>query len=163
MDRVSLTATGFYKAPDMGWDGKRGHPWNYFSTGVATTVVELDCLVGRFQVDFFVMPIFSDIILIENYFFEKILKTDIVMDVGQSLNPGIDIGQIEGAFMQGVGLFTLEEVIIDNSGVLLTADPSTYKIPTVAETPHEFNVSLLQGSENPKAIYSSKVCKYDLT
>jgi len=79
------------------------------------------------------------------------------MDVGQSLNPSIDIGQIEGAFTQGVGLFTIEEIIINNRGELETSGPATYKIPTVGETPAVFNVSLLTESSNPKAIYSSKV------
>ncbi|OXA58372.1 Xanthine dehydrogenase [Folsomia candida] len=134
MDRVSLTATGFHKDADMGWDGKRGSPWNYFSTGTACTVVELNCLTGKFQ----------------------ILKTNIVMDVGQSLNPGIDIGQIEGAFVQGIGLFMLEEVIINENGELISADPSTYHIPTSSDVPQEFNVTLLTGSANPKAVYSSK-------
>lgn len=78
------------------------------------------------------------------------------MDVGQSLNPGIDIGQIEGAFVQGIGLFMLEEVIINENGELISADPSTYHIPTSSDVPQEFNVTLLTGSANPKAVYSSK-------
>lgn len=79
------------------------------------------------------------------------------MDVGKSLNPGIDVGQIEGAFMQGVGLFLLEELVYDETGKLCTAGPVTYKIPTVNDIPLEFNVSFLMGDGNPKAIYSSKV------
>ncbi|ODN01661.1 Xanthine dehydrogenase [Orchesella cincta] len=136
MDRVSLSATGFYKVPEMGWDPetRKGNPWSYFSSGAACSVVELDCLTGQFQ----------------------ILSTDIVMDVGNSLNPSIDVGQIEGAFMQGVGLFLLEELVYDENGRLCTAGPVTYKIPTVNDTPLEFNVSFLTGSGNPKAIYSSK-------
>ncbi|CAL8074582.1 unnamed protein product [Orchesella dallaii] len=136
MDRVSLSATGFYKVPEMGWDPETrvGNPWSYFSSGAAATVVELDCLTGQFQ----------------------ILSTDIVMDVGKSLNPSIDVGQIEGAFMQGVGLFLLEELVYDENGRLCTAGPVTYKIPTVNDTPLEFNVSFLTGDGNPKAIYSSK-------
>lgn len=79
------------------------------------------------------------------------------MDAGQSLNPAIDCGQIEGAFMQGVGLFTLEELITDKQGHLLTTGPLTYKIPTALDIPLEFNVSFLPASGNAKAIYSSKV------
>lgn len=79
------------------------------------------------------------------------------MDSGQSINPAIDVGQIEGAFMQGVGLFTLEELITDKQGHLLTTGPLTYKIPTALDIPLEFNVSFLPGSGNPRAIYSSKV------
>lgn len=78
------------------------------------------------------------------------------MDCGKSLNPAIDIGQIEGAFVQGVGLFMLEEVIYNSAGELVTADPSTYNIPTTFDVPQQFNVTLLSGSENPKAVYSSK-------
>lgn len=79
------------------------------------------------------------------------------MDVGKSLNPAIDVGQIEGAFMQGVGLFLLEELVYDELGRLCTAGPVTYKIPAINDTPLEFNVSFLMGPGNPKAIYSSKV------
>lgn len=79
------------------------------------------------------------------------------MDVGKSLNPAIDVGQIEGGFMQGVGLFLLEELVYDESGRLCTAGPVTYKIPAINDTPLEFNVSFLLGPGNPKAIYSSKV------
>jgi xanthine dehydrogenase/oxidase len=79
------------------------------------------------------------------------------MDVGKSLNPSIDIGQIEGAFMQGVGLFTLEEMVTDSNGNLQTNGTSTYKIPTALDIPLEFNVTFLKGSSNPRAIYSSKV------
>ena len=80
------------------------------------------------------------------------------MDVGNSLNPGIDIGQIEGAFIQGYGLYTLEEQRYTPSGYLLTQGPGFYKIPGLADIPIEFNVSLLKGVSNPKAVYSSKVC-----
>ena len=79
------------------------------------------------------------------------------MDVGKSLNPAIDIGQIEGGFVQGYGLFTLEEQRHSPSGMLLTKGPAFYKIPGVSDIPVEFNVSLLMDSGNPKAVYSSKV------
>ena len=79
------------------------------------------------------------------------------MDVGESLNPAVDIGQIEGAFIQGYGLFTLEEILFSPKGHLLTKGPGMYKIPSVNDIPQVFNVSLLRGSPNPKAVYSSKV------
>ena len=85
------------------------------------------------------------------------LQTDIVMDVGQSLNPAIDIGQIEGAFVQGYGLFTHEEHLYTSDGTLLSRGPGTYKIPTVSNIPLKFNVSLLKNSRNSRAVYSSKV------
>jgi len=79
------------------------------------------------------------------------------MDLGRSLNPAIDIGQIEGAFVQGTGFFTLEELQFDRDGRLLTVGPNSYKIPTFSTAPEEFNVSILPGVSNPHAIYSSKV------
>lgn len=80
------------------------------------------------------------------------------MDLGESLNPAIDIGQIEGAFVQGMGLFTLEEPLFSpTTGRVITRGPSNYKIPTVDDIPLELNVSLLRGSPNPHAVYSSKV------
>lgn len=84
------------------------------------------------------------------------------MDVGQSLNPAIDIGQIEGAFMQGYGLFTMEELIFSPSGVLMSRGPGAYKIPSFTDIPEEFNVSLLKGHSNPKAVFSSKVRIYQI-
>ncbi|KAJ8968544.1 hypothetical protein NQ317_002626 [Molorchus minor] len=115
LDRVSLAATGFYKTPDIGynWATGEGNMFNYFTYGVGCSEVEIDTLTGDHQV----------------------LRTDIVMDLGESLNPAIDIGQIEGAFMQGYGLFVLEEMVY---------------------SPKEFNVSLLKGVSNPRAVYSSK-------
>lgn len=79
------------------------------------------------------------------------------MDLGESLNPAIDIGQIEGAFVQGYGLFTLEEMIYSPTGTLFSRGPGTYKLPGFTNIPHEFNVSLLKGVSNPRAVYSSKV------
>ena len=79
------------------------------------------------------------------------------MDVGKSLNPALDIGQIEGAFVQGTGFFTLEELKFDQEGKLLTTGPGTYKVPTFSNAPEEFNVAILPGVSNPRAIYSSKV------
>nr|CAD7392474.1 unnamed protein product [Timema cristinae] len=135
-DRVSLSATGFYKTPDIGfdWDKNEGSPFNYYTFGTSCSVVEIDCLTGDHQV----------------------LRTDIVMDLGESLNPAIDVGQVEGGFVQGQGLFTLEETLFSPKGALFTRGPGWYKIPGFADIPIEFNVSLLKGVSNPRAIYSSK-------
>ncbi|XP_064600707.1 xanthine dehydrogenase/oxidase-like [Liolophura sinensis] len=135
-DRVSLSATGFYKVPGLGYDeqNNKGNPFSYFTTGVACSLVEVDCLTGDHQV----------------------LRTDIVMDIGTSLNPAIDIGQIEGAFTQGYGLMLMEQQKVTPSGYLLTRGPGAYKIPSFGDVPVEFNVSLLKGVSNPRAVYSSK-------
>ncbi|XP_044734531.1 xanthine dehydrogenase isoform X2 [Chrysoperla carnea] len=135
-DRVSLSTTGFYKTPIDGynWATGTGTPFNYFTYGFASTEVEIDCLTGD----------------------HKVLKTDIVMDLGESLNPAIDIGQIEGAFMQGYGLFCIEELLYSPTGTLYTRGPGAYKLPGFGDIPTEFNVSLLKGAPNPRAVYSSK-------
>eukprot|EP00471_Norrisiella_sphaerica_P001901 CAMPEP_0184479358 /NCGR_PEP_ID=MMETSP0113_2-20130426/1113_1 /TAXON_ID=91329 /ORGANISM="Norrisiella sphaerica, Strain BC52" /LENGTH=1363 /DNA_ID=CAMNT_0026857421 /DNA_START=21 /DNA_END=4112 /DNA_ORIENTATION=- len=142
-ERINLSAQGFYKVPDVGYDFKTrsGPGFSYFSYGVACSEVEVDVLTGDHQ----------------------ILSTHIVMDVGNSLNPAIDIGQIEGAFTQGMGLFTLEEMIWGDSnhpwlrpGMLMTQGPGAYKIPSFNDVPLEFNISLLKNVPNPKAIHSSK-------
>ncbi|XP_055492323.1 LOW QUALITY PROTEIN: xanthine dehydrogenase/oxidase-like [Leucoraja erinacea] len=136
MGRVGLSATGFYRTPDLNhnWKENRGRPYNYFTYGVASSEVEVDCLTGD----------------------HKNLRTDIVMDVGLSLNPAVDIGQVEGAFAQGLGLFTLEELRYSPDGVLYTRGPGTYKIPAAGDIPARLNVSLLREAPNKKAIYSSK-------
>lgn len=87
----------------------------------------------------------------------QVLRTDVVMDLGESLNPAIDIGQVEGGFVQGYGLFTLEELVYSPTGVMFTRGPGMYKIPGFTDIPAEFNVSLLRGAPNPRAVYSSKV------
>lgn len=136
MDRVSLSATGFYSTPDIGYDFNKneGVAFNYFTYGAACAEVEIDCLTGDHQV----------------------IRTDIVMDLGSSLNPAIDIGQIEGGFMQGYGLFTLEEMIYSATGTCYARGPGVYKLPGFADIPGEFNVALLKGAPNPRAVYSSK-------
>ncbi|KAK2165479.1 hypothetical protein NP493_1361g00029 [Ridgeia piscesae] len=135
-DRVSLSTTGFYKAPGLNydWSTNSGRAHLYYTYGACCSKVEIDCLTGD----------------------HVVLRSDIVMDVGRSLNPGIDIGQIEGAFMQGYGLFLLEEVKWSNEGRLRTNGPRTYQIPRFSDIPSEFNVSLLRGMSNQHAIYSSK-------
>lgn len=135
-DRVSLSATGFYRTPGIGYDIKKneGMLFRYFTYGAACSEVEIDCLTGDHQV----------------------LRTDIVMDLGDSLNPAIDVGQVEGGFIQGYGLFTLEEMVYSQNGEVLSRGPGVYKIPGFADIPIEFNVSLLKGASNKHAVYSSK-------
>lgn len=111
--------------------------FNYFTYGVAVSEVEIDCLTGDHQV----------------------LRVDIVMDLGESLNPAIDIGQVEGGFIQGYGLFVLEEMVYSPSGVLFTRGPGAYKLPGFADIPQVFNVALLKGAPNQRAVYSSKVAQ----
>ncbi|RXN17123.1 aldehyde oxidase 1-like protein [Labeo rohita] len=119
---------------DMDWEKQEGKPYAYFTYAVGCSEVELDCLTGEYRT----------------------LRTDIVADIGRSINPSIDIGQIEGAFTQGLGLYTMEELKFSPSGVLYTRGPGQYKIPSFCDIPLKFNVYLLAGSANPHAIYSSK-------
>ena len=135
-DRVNLSSAGFYALKDINYsfETNSGNAFDYFTFGVACSLVEIYCLTGDHQV----------------------LRTDIVMDLGESLNPAIDIGQIEGGFMQGYGLFVMEQHIHSPDGALLTKGPGVYKIPSFNDVPSKFNVSLLRGASNPRAIYSSK-------
>ena len=127
-DRVQLSATGFYKTPKIHWDRKagRGRPFYYFAYGAACSEVSIDTLSGEYLVE----------------------RTDILHDVGRSLNPAIDIGQIEGGFVQGLGWLTTEELWWDARGRLRTHAPSTYKIPLASDRPKIFNVRLADWSEN---------------
>ncbi|PZM13881.1 xanthine dehydrogenase molybdopterin binding subunit [Rhizobium tubonense] len=129
--RVQLSAAGFYKTPDIHWDRKagRGMPFFYFAYGASCTEVSIDTLTGEYLID----------------------RTDILHDVGRSLNPAIDIGQVEGAFVQGMGWLTTEELWWDAKGRLRTHAPSTYKIPLASDRPKVFNVRLAEWSENPAA------------
>lgn len=130
-DRVNLSAQGFYKTPEIGynWDTNKGKMFFYFTQGVAAAEVEIDTLTGAWTC----------------------LRSDIKMDVGQSINPAIDYGQIQGAFIQGMGLFTMEESLWLSSGPgagnLFTRGPGAYKIPGFRDIPQEFNVSLLKDVE----------------
>ncbi|KAK6189693.1 hypothetical protein SNE40_001693 [Patella caerulea] len=135
-DRVSLSATGFYKAPDLGPDPATNseNKFMYYTYGAGCSEVEVDCLTGD----------------------HTVIRTDIVFDVGTSLNPAIDIGQIEGAFMMGYGLYMLENFKISPNGKVLTQGPGNYKIPAISNIPKQFNVSLLKGKPNDRAVYSSK-------
>ncbi|XP_040609517.1 aldehyde oxidase 3 isoform X1 [Mesocricetus auratus] len=133
---ISLSATGYFRGykADMDWEKGEGDIYPYFVFGAACSEVEIDCLTGA----------------------HKNIRTDIVMDGSFSINPAVDIGQIEGAFVQGLGLYTLEELKYSPEGVLYTRGPNQYKIPSVTDIPEEFHVSLLAPTQNPKAIYSSK-------
>ena len=136
MARVPLSATGFYKTPKISWDRQKGkgRPFLYFAYGAAISEVELDTLTGE----------------------NRIIRTDILHDVGNSLNPALDIGQIEGAFVQGAGWLTIEELRWDDDGRLLTSAPATYKIPCASDTPDMLNVALWDGANLEKTIYRSK-------
>ncbi|KAH9865285.1 hypothetical protein IAQ61_009232 [Plenodomus lingam] len=126
--RVNLSAQGFYKTPEIGyvWGSNTGRMFFYFTQGVAAAEVEIDTLTGSFTV----------------------LRADVKMDVGRSINPALDYGQIEGAFVQGQGLFTTEESLwLRSSGQIATRGPGNYKIPGFRDIPQVFNVSLLKGVE----------------
>jgi xanthine dehydrogenase/oxidase len=158
--RVDLSAHGFYilddkrcgfdwhkekpvdfpvDAPENSW---KGHPFNYFTQGVVSAEVEVDTLTGN----------------------HRTLRSDLLVDVGASINPALDIGQIEGAFVQGMGWSTIEEVTyadddhtwIRPRGALFTSGPGTYKIPAFNDVPEVFNVSLMENVDNPFAVHSSK-------
>uniref|UniRef100_A0A663MI95 Aldehyde oxidase 1 n=1 Tax=Athene cunicularia TaxID=194338 RepID=A0A663MI95_ATHCN len=133
---VSLSATGYFRGynENMDWEKGEGQPFTYFLYGAACSEVEINCLTGD----------------------HKNIRTDIVMDIGCSINPAVDIGQIEGAFVQGIGLYTMEELKYSPEGVLYTRGPDQYKIPAVCDIPEQFSVSLLSSSQNPYAIYASK-------
>lgn len=123
IERVSLSATGFYSTPDIHWDpvAMRGEPFFYFSYGASVAEVVVDTLTGE----------------------HRVLRADLVQDCGRSLNPAIDRGQIEGAFVQGMGWLTCEELVWDDQGRQRTLGPSTYKIPGSRDVPPAFNVRLL--------------------
>ncbi|MGI0493339.1 xanthine dehydrogenase molybdopterin binding subunit [Alkalinema pantanalense CENA528] len=135
-DRISLSATGYYRTPTIFWNPEtgQGNPFYYFAYGAAVSEVEVDGLTGMFQ----------------------LRQVDIVHDVGESLNPLIDRGQIEGGFVQGMGWLTMEELVWDDRGCLQTHAPSTYKIPTIREVPEAFNVHLLERAAQDGVIYGSK-------
>ena len=128
MARIHLSAAGFYKTPKIHWDRAtgRGHPFYYFAYGAAVAEVSVDTLTGEYVID----------------------RADVLHDVGRSLNPAIDKGQVEGAFVQGTGWLTCEELWWDAKGQLRTHAPSTYKIPLAADKPRVFNVKLADWSEN---------------
>ena len=134
--RVSMSASGYYKTPKLHWDRDKakGRPFFYFAYGAACSEVAIDILSGEM----------------------KVRRVDILHDVGHSINPAIDIGQIEGAFVQGMGWLTTEELVYDDKGRLLTHAPSTYKIPVASDVPKDFRVALFAGSNREDTIYHSK-------
>jgi xanthine dehydrogenase large subunit len=135
-NRVSLSATGFYRTPDLSWDRIRGQgrPFYYFAYGAAVTEVVIDTLTGE----------------------NRILRADLLHDCGASLNSALDIGQIEGAYVQGAGWLTTEELVWDGKGRLRTHAPSTYKIPACSDRPDVFNVALWDGANRAGTVYRSK-------
>ncbi|QKV18786.1 xanthine dehydrogenase molybdopterin binding subunit [Oricola thermophila] len=135
--RVQLSEAGYYATPKIHWDGKtlKGRPFFYFTYGAAVAEVAVDTLTGE----------------------SRCLRADLLQDCGASLNPAIDLGQIEGAFVQGMGWLTCEELWWDDRGRLRTVGPSTYKIPGSRDVPREFNVSLLENAPNTEeTVYRSK-------
>ena len=137
VERVSLSSTGYYATPKITWDRNlgTGRPFLYFAYGAACSEVTIDTLTGEMRVD----------------------AVDILHDVGRSLNPAIDIGQIEGGFVQGMGWLTTEELVFDDVGRLQTHAPSTYKIPTCSDVPEHFRVSLWSSKGNrERTIHRSK-------
>ncbi len=135
--RISLSATGFYKTPKINYDRStfRGRPFYYYAWGAAVSEVIVDTLTGE----------------------HRLLRVDILHDCGKSLNPAIDMGQIEGGFLQGAGWLTSEELWWNEKGELKTCAPSTYKIPTCSDLPVDFRVKMLQSAANrEETIYRSK-------
>ena len=134
--RISLSSTGFYATPKIHWDRDKatGRPFYYFAYGAACAEVLVDVTTGEM----------------------KVLRTDILHDVGRSLNPALDLGQVEGAFVQGMGWLTNEELVFDADGRLLTHAPSTYKIPCSSDVPADFRVGLFSNTNSENTIYRSK-------
>ncbi|HSC84070.1 MAG TPA: molybdopterin cofactor-binding domain-containing protein, partial [Pseudomonas sp.] len=135
--QVSLSSTGYYRTPKIHYDraSGTGHPFYYFAYGLACVEALVDTLTGEY----------------------KLLRSDILHDVGASLNPAIDLGQIEGGFIQGVGWLTCEELVWDAKGRLLTSGPASYKIPTVADMPSDLRIKLVENRKNPEdTVFHSK-------
>jgi xanthine dehydrogenase large subunit len=135
--RVSLSATGYYATPKIHYDRAKaaGRPFYYFAYGAAASEVIVDTLTGEY----------------------KVTRVDILHDVGASLNPAIDLGQIEGGFIQGMGWLTSEDLWWDETGRLRTHAPSTYKIPACSDRPADFRMTLVEGRPNrEETIYRSK-------
>lgn len=136
LNQFSLAGYAFYKTPDLGFDKNTatGRAFNYFTNGAAVSEVEIDEYTGEL----------------------KILRTDILMDLGRPINPGIDVGQVTGAFVQGAGWVTSEKLYYHESGKLLSHSPTTYKIPNIQDTPRVFNVELLENHTNVRNVVRSK-------
>lgn len=135
--QVSLSSTGFYRTPKIYYDRSqaRGRPFYYFAYGAACSEVVVDTLTGEY----------------------KMLRSDILHDVGASLNPAIDIGQVEGGFVQGMGWLTMEELVWNDKGKLMTSGPASYKVPAVADMPLDLRVKLVENRKNPEdTVFHSK-------
>jgi xanthine dehydrogenase large subunit len=134
--RVHLSSAGYYKTPKLHWDRERGkgRPFFYYAYGAACSETVIDILTGEM----------------------KVLRADVLHDVGRSINPALDIGQIEGGFVQGMGWLTTEELVYDDKGRLLTHAPSTYKIPVASDVPASFRVDLFDNANREDTIYRSK-------
>jgi len=141
LNRVPLWAAGFYRTEGLEWDAAamQGRPFKYFAYGAAAAEVEVDGFTGAY----------------------RLRRVDIVHDVGESLSPLVDLGQIEGGFVQGAGWLTLEDLRWEESdgptrGRLATSSASTYKLPSLSEMPEVFHVSLLEGAHEEGAVYGAK-------
>lgn len=134
-----MSATGFYATPGIYWDrvAGRGNPFHYFACGAAVSEVEVDGFTGM----------------------TRVLRTDILHDVGDSINEAVNRGQVEGGFVLGMGWLTTEKLKWDERGRLLTHSPDTYKIPAVGDMPKVFNVTLLKNAAQKGVVYGSKSCR----
>jgi xanthine dehydrogenase molybdopterin-binding subunit B len=136
LERVSLSTTGYYATPGIHWDrvAGRGKPFHYFAYGAAMTEVEVDGFTGM----------------------QQVTRVDILHDVGDSVNEGVNRGQVEGGFVQGMGWLTAEELKWNDKGALLTHSPDTYKIPAIGDVPREFNVHFLKNATQKSVVHGSK-------
>ena len=136
LQRTPLFATGYYRTPNIHFDREtgQGEPFHYFAYGAAVSEVEVSGFTGQYRV----------------------LRTDILHDVGDSLSPLVDRGQVEGGFVQGIGWLTTEQLVWDERGALLTSGASTYKLPGLGECPEVFNIALLERAREPGVVYGSK-------
>jgi xanthine dehydrogenase large subunit len=136
LERVPLFATGYYRTPDLHFDRQAGvgKPFHYYAYGAAVSEVEVDGFTGQY----------------------RLCRVDILQDVGDSLSPLIDRGQVEGGFLQGMGWLTTEELVWAESGAFSSSGASTYKLPTLGECPPVFNVELLRKATEPGVVHGSK-------
>jgi xanthine dehydrogenase large subunit len=134
--RIQLWSDGFYATPKLHWDSAnlKGRPFYYYAYGASVSEVQIDTLTGEY----------------------RLLRADLLHDAGNSINPGIDIGQVEGAFIQGMGWLTTEELYWNDKGQLMTHAPSTYKIPAINDCPDDFRVSLFKNLNHEDSIMRSK-------
>jgi xanthine dehydrogenase large subunit len=135
-NRISLGEYAFFKTEGLGFDKKTlsGKAFNYFTNGAAMSLVEIDEYTGEL----------------------KVLRTDILMDLGRPINPGIDMGQVSGGFIQGMGWVTTEHLFYHENGKLLTHSPTTYKIPNIQDIPRDFRINFLENNTNLVNVMRSK-------